>query len=141
MNQKSHDIFMTAINEVNRNVLYEAEEKGMEKGERKKAEQIAKKLKNHLAIPKISEATGINIEEIEYLLTTKNKLIHGDKMPVITIAGNNTITLEEKREMVKKVSEVVSEAYDLPIEAITVLVQSYPKDDIGVAGELLSDEE
>ena len=62
-------------------------------------------------------------------------------MPVITIAGNNTITLEKKREMVKKVSEVVSEAYDLPIEAITVLVQSYPKDDIGVAGELLSDEE
>ena len=62
-------------------------------------------------------------------------------MPVITIAGNNTITLEKKREMVKKVSEVVSEAYDLPIEAITVLVQPYPKDDIAVAGELLSDKE
>ena len=62
-------------------------------------------------------------------------------MPVITIAGNNTITLEKKRELVKKVSEVVSEAYDLPIEAITVLVQPYPKDDIGVAGELLSDKE
>ncbi len=62
-------------------------------------------------------------------------------MPVITIGGNNTITIEKKREMVKKVSEVVAEAYDLPIEAITVLVQGYDKEDIGVAGELLSDRE
>jgi 4-oxalocrotonate tautomerase len=62
-------------------------------------------------------------------------------MPVITIGGNNGITLEKKREMVKKVSEVVAEAYDLPIEAITVLVQGYDKEDIGVAGELLSERE
>ncbi len=60
-------------------------------------------------------------------------------MPVITIGGNNTISLEKKREMVKKVSEVVAEAYDLPIEAITVLVQGYEKEDIGVAGQLLSE--
>jgi 4-oxalocrotonate tautomerase len=62
-------------------------------------------------------------------------------MPVITIAGNNGITVEKKREMVKKVSEVVADAYDLPIEAMTVLVQPYAKDDIGVAGGLLSDKE
>ncbi len=62
-------------------------------------------------------------------------------MPVITIAGNDGITIEKKREMVKKVSEVVADAYDLPIEAITVLVQPYAKDDIGVAGGLLSDKE
>ena len=60
-------------------------------------------------------------------------------MPVITIAGNDGIKIEEKREMVKKVSEVVAEAYGLPIDAITVLVQAYPKESIGVAGELLSD--
>ncbi len=60
-------------------------------------------------------------------------------MPVITIAGNNGITIEKKREMIKKVSEVVAEAYDLPVDAITVLVQGYNFDDIGVAGELLSD--
>lgn len=62
-------------------------------------------------------------------------------MPVITIAGNDTISLDNKREMVKKVSEVVAEAYELPIEAITVLVQPYAKEDIGVAGELLSEKE
>ena len=60
-------------------------------------------------------------------------------MPVITIAGNDGISIEKKREMVKKVSEVVADAYDLPIEAITVLVQAYQKESIGVAGELLSD--
>ncbi|WP_405276095.1 4-oxalocrotonate tautomerase DmpI [Methanobrevibacter sp.] len=62
-------------------------------------------------------------------------------MPVITIAGNNGITVEKKREMVKKVSEIVAESYGLPVEAITVLVQGYDKEDIGVAGELLSDRE
>lgn len=62
-------------------------------------------------------------------------------MPVITIAGNPNISIEDKREMVKKVSETVAEAYGLPIEAITVLVQAYEKDDIGVAGGLLSDRE
>ena len=60
-------------------------------------------------------------------------------MPVINIAGNNSISTEKKREMVKKVSEVVAEAYDLPIDAITVLVQGFEFKDIGVAGELLSD--
>ena len=62
-------------------------------------------------------------------------------MPVITIAGNNGISVEKKREMVKNVSKVVADAYDLPIEAITVLVQAYGKESIGVAGELLSDRE
>lgn len=62
-------------------------------------------------------------------------------MPVVTIAGNEGLTTEKRREMVKEVSEVVSKAYDLPIEAITVLVQAYPRENIGVAGELLSDKE
>lgn len=60
-------------------------------------------------------------------------------MPVITIAGNEGISIEKKREMVEKVSEVVAEAYDLPIETITVLVQTYSADNVGAAGKLLSD--
>lgn len=60
-------------------------------------------------------------------------------MPVITIAGNDGITIEKKREMVEKVSEIVAEAYELDVSAITVLVQAYPKESIGVAGKLLSD--
>ncbi len=60
-------------------------------------------------------------------------------MPVIRISGNPNISLETKREMVKKVSEIVAESYNLPIEAITVLVEALEPEDIGVAGELLSD--
>ena len=60
-------------------------------------------------------------------------------MPVIQIAGNNNISIEKKREMVEKISEIVAESYDLPIEAITVLVQAYSPESIGVAGKLLSD--
>lgn len=60
-------------------------------------------------------------------------------MPVVTIVGNPNISLENKREMVKKVSETVAEAYGLPVEAITVLVEALPPESIGVAGELLSD--
>ena len=60
-------------------------------------------------------------------------------MPVITIAGNEGITKENKRKMVEEVSKVVAEAYDLPVEAITVLIQSYPQDNIGVAGKLLNE--
>ena len=62
-------------------------------------------------------------------------------MPVVTIGGNDGISTDKKREMVKKVSEIVADAYDLPVEAITVLIQSYPKENIGVAGKLLSDKE
>ncbi len=62
-------------------------------------------------------------------------------MPVIRISGNPNISLETKREMVKKVSEIVAESYNLPIEAITVLVEAFEREDIGVAGELLSDRE
>lgn len=54
-------------------------------------------------------------------------------MPVITIAGNDGISIEKKREMVEKVSQVVADAYDLPIDAITVLVEAYPKEKIGRA--------
>ena len=60
-------------------------------------------------------------------------------MPVVTIVGNPNISVENRREMVKKVSEAVAEAYGLPIEAITVLVEALPPESIGVAGELLID--
>lgn len=60
-------------------------------------------------------------------------------MPVVTIAGNEGITTEEKKEMVRNVSKIVAESYNLPIEAITVLIQAYPKENVGVSGKLLSD--
>lgn len=60
-------------------------------------------------------------------------------MPVVKIIGNPNISVENRREMVRKVSETVAEAYNLPIDAITVLVEALPPESIGVAGELLID--
>ena len=60
-------------------------------------------------------------------------------MPVVTIVGNPNISVENRREMVKKVSETVAEAYNLKIKEINVLVQALPPESIGVAGELLID--
>lgn len=62
-------------------------------------------------------------------------------MPVVEIAGNNGISIEKKREMVEKVSEIVAEAYGLPVETVTVLVTGFNPDDIGAGGKLLSDRE
>lgn len=60
-------------------------------------------------------------------------------MPVVTIAGNNDIKEEQVREMVDEITKTVAKAYDLPESAITILVQEYPKEHIGVGGKLLSD--
>ena len=60
-------------------------------------------------------------------------------MPVVRISGNPNISIEKKREMVKKVSEIVAQSYDLPIETITVLVEAFEREDIGAGGKLLSD--
>ena len=75
MSPESLAIITKAIDEVNKKVITEAEmdgiekgrKEGMKKGREDTAKQIAKKLKNHLDIPKISEATGLSIEEIENL--------------------------------------------------------------------------
>lgn len=62
-------------------------------------------------------------------------------MPVVTIAGNEKISLDKKREMIEEVSKIVAEAHNLPIETVTVLFQGYPKENIGAGGKLLIDRE
>ncbi|MDD6256253.1 4-oxalocrotonate tautomerase DmpI [Methanobrevibacter boviskoreani] len=59
-------------------------------------------------------------------------------MPVVTIAGNPGISKEKKEKLIKEVSNSVAEAYDLPIETVTILIQSYNPDDIGAGGVMLS---
>ena len=59
-------------------------------------------------------------------------------MPIVTIQAR-ALPVEKKRDLVAKVTDVVEEAYELPREAITVLIQEYPAEKIGVAGQLISD--
>ena len=60
-------------------------------------------------------------------------------MPVVTIVGPEDIDIDKKREMVKKVSEVVAEAYDLPIFAMSVLVHGFPEENVAYGGKFISD--
>lgn len=69
--KNSQDQITKALNAVNWKVLYEKEEegrmKGIEQGEAKATERIARKLKNMLTFEEISEITGLSIEKIEKL--------------------------------------------------------------------------
>ena len=53
----------------------------------------------------------------------------------------NKISKDEKRKMVKKVTKTVAEAYKLPEETITILINALPHENIGVSGKLLSNRE
>ena len=59
-------------------------------------------------------------------------------MPVVAIAGNPGISIEKKEKMIKEVSKAVAEAYDLPIETVTVLIQAFNPEDVGAGGVMLS---
>jgi len=57
-------------------------------------------------------------------------------MPLVVIEGPK-IEVGQKRELVKKVTEVVSEVYD--IKNIVVIVHENPPENVGVDGELVAD--
>ena len=60
-------------------------------------------------------------------------------MPVITISGPENVSKEAKKEIIEKTSKIVSEAYGLPIQTITVIIEETNSDNVGVAGEQLSE--
>ena len=59
-------------------------------------------------------------------------------MPIVTIAARELPT-GKKRYLVDKITALVCEAYDLPADTVTVLIQEYPQENIGVGGCLLAD--
>jgi 4-oxalocrotonate tautomerase len=59
-------------------------------------------------------------------------------MPVITVEGGK-IDVEKKRQLVKKLTDVASEVYALPKEAIIVLVKENSMENVGSGGILISD--
>ncbi len=62
-------------------------------------------------------------------------------MPVITIAARALPDIERKATLVRKVTEAACAAYQLPAETITVFIQEYPQENIGVAGRLVANRE
>lgn len=60
-------------------------------------------------------------------------------MPVVTIDGPANATKETKKAIIEKVSKIVADAYDMPIESITVLIHEGMADNVGVGGQQLSE--
>ncbi len=60
-------------------------------------------------------------------------------MPVVTVDGPGNATKEQKKEIIGKVSQIVADAYDMPVEAITVIIRGTHPDNVGAGGKQLSE--
>ena len=59
-------------------------------------------------------------------------------MPVITVQGR-PLPSERKRGFVQKLTDLVSETYEMAPSDIIVFIGEYPTENIGVAGQLVAD--
>ncbi|MBZ9570114.1 tautomerase family protein [Methanobrevibacter sp. TMH8] len=59
-------------------------------------------------------------------------------MPVI-IVESNPVSTEKKRKLVKEMTKIASEIYELPEDTVTILIRELEREDIGVGGKLLLD--
>ncbi|MGS2742303.1 tautomerase family protein [Halomonas sp. LS-001] len=60
-------------------------------------------------------------------------------MPVVTIAQSPGRTLEQKRELIKKITEAFIESYGVKPESVTIFLQDYDDQSWGKAGLLNTD--
>ncbi|MEE3419264.1 4-oxalocrotonate tautomerase DmpI [Methanosphaera sp.] len=61
-------------------------------------------------------------------------------MPVVTVEASKNLSKETKKEMIENVSQVVADAYGLPIQTITMIIRENIPENIGVAGKPVSEE-
>ncbi|MER7671895.1 4-oxalocrotonate tautomerase DmpI [Kitasatospora sp. NPDC096128] len=59
-------------------------------------------------------------------------------MPIVTIQQGPR-TVEQKRELVEKVTKAFVEALEVPAESVYVFVQEFQPESWGVAGKLTAD--
>ena len=60
-------------------------------------------------------------------------------MPIVQVDMLEGRTLEQKREMVKKMTEAIVETANCPAEAVTIIIREMPTTHLGKAGILRSD--
>lgn len=62
-------------------------------------------------------------------------------MPYVTVKMLEGRTDEQKRNLVKKVTDAVAETTGAPVENVVVFIEDMPKNHYAVAGKLWSDKE
>jgi 4-oxalocrotonate tautomerase len=60
-------------------------------------------------------------------------------MPTITVDGPIIKSLDKKRKLVKRLTEVAVEVYG--IDNIVVLIRENPPENVGIKGELIADKQ
>lgn len=62
-------------------------------------------------------------------------------MPIIQVEMFEGRTVDQKRDMVKKVTDAVCGALDVPAEAVTIIIRDMARQDFAKAGQLWVDRE
>jgi 4-oxalocrotonate tautomerase len=60
-------------------------------------------------------------------------------MPIVTVETLSGRTVEQKRELVKAITQALVDIYQVPAERVHVVLHEVPAENIGRAGALLSD--
>lgn len=77
--------------------------------------------------------------ECEKLLKEYKNIRGGHTMPYVTVKMLPGRTDDQKRQLVEKVTEAVSETTGATKENVVVFIEEMPKNHYGVAGKLFSD--
>ncbi|MFH1728035.1 MAG: 4-oxalocrotonate tautomerase DmpI [Pseudomonadota bacterium] len=60
-------------------------------------------------------------------------------MPIVRIEGPKFKSLDHKRKMVEKITETVSEIFEMPKETVIVILKELEKENVGLSGKLVVD--
>lgn len=59
-------------------------------------------------------------------------------MPTINFQGGS-LTTEQKKQLIKKFTEITIEVTNSPEQFVTVIIQEFPDDNMGVGGKSVAD--
>ena len=60
-------------------------------------------------------------------------------MPIVQIDLLEGRSIEQKRALVKKVTDAISETANCPVNAVTIILREMPKENLSNGGKLRSD--
>lgn len=62
-------------------------------------------------------------------------------MPIVQIDMLEGRTVEQKRQLVRKVTEAIVSTANCPAEAVTIIIRDMPTTNLGKAGKLRADQQ
>ncbi|RAP46193.1 MAG: 4-oxalocrotonate tautomerase [Methanosphaera sp. rholeuAM6] len=60
-------------------------------------------------------------------------------MPIIKVEASKSLSKEEKKKLIEDSSQIVAEAFELPVQTITMIIYENCPENIGVGGKPVSD--